>query len=181
MKTKLAITVAVAALAAGTIYASADTSEDGYYGKGFRHMGTRMFDRTDANGDGALTVEEMSARIEARFADADSDGDARITKAEIIDAIERNVERSRFKRHSGTMADRLVYRFDIDDDGVVSQAEIDNRVAKVFALMDFNDDGRVEKSEIRRSMPSRHHHKGRFHRIKSWWNGDGAEQGERDE
>lgn len=181
MNTKLAYLLTAATLIAGTATASAQMADAGYHGKGFRNMGARMFDRVDTNGDGAVTAEEMSASIEARFADADNDGDARVTKAEIIDAIERNAERSRMKRHSGTIADRLVYRFDINDDGVVSRAEIDNRAAKGFALMDFNDDGQIEKAEIRRTMPNRHHRKGRFHRIKSWWYGDNAEERERSE
>lgn len=181
MKRQLTIAAASVAILLGAAPGVAQMMDDLGEDKGFRHMGARMFDRIDADGDGAITNEEMRARMEQRFGQADSDGNLVVTKAEIIAAIERHAEHRRIKRHSGTIADRLVYRLDINDDGAIGRAEYENRAAKVFALLDFDDDGKVEKAELRRSVPMRHHRASGFQRIRNWWYGERAEQGAQDE
>lgn len=148
--------------------------------RGFHRMGERMFDKADTNSDGAITLDEVNARMRERLQQADSDGDSTVTKAEIIAAIEQHAEHRRAKRMSGTIADQLVYRLDVDDNGSVSLAEVENRAGKLFALMDFNDDGRIEKAEIRRSMPHRMGRRhGAFHRIGKWWHRDRDEDDDR--
>lgn len=155
----------------------------GYSGKGgFHRMGARMFEKADTNSDGAITLDEVNARMQERLSQADSDGDLSVTKSEIIAAIEQHADHRRAKRFSGTIADRLVYHLDVDDNGSVTLSEVENRVGKLFALMDFNDDGKVEKAEIRRSMPHRAGRHGRFHRISRWWHRDrDGDDDERDE
>ncbi len=51
----------------------------------------KMLERLDANGDGALSVDEMrsNARFERRFERADRDGDGAISKSEFDQARER--------------------------------------------------------------------------------------------
>lgn len=146
-------------------------SRDGAKGR-FHRMGERAFERADTNSDGAITLEEVNARMRERLSQADSDGDSAVTKAEIITAIEQQADHRRAKRYSGTIADQLVYRLDLDDNGSVTLEEVENRAGKLFALMDFNDDGKVEKAEIRRSMPHRMRRHGAFHRINRWWHRD---------
>ena len=48
------------------------------------------------------------------------------------------------------MAQRIVERFDTDGDGMLTAAEIESRQKKMFALLDRNDDGKVEKDEMPR-------------------------------
>jgi hypothetical protein len=54
------------------------------------------------------------------------------------------------------MAQRIVERFDADGDGMLTAAEIDSRQKKMFALMDKNDDGKVEKDEMPQRRNFRH-------------------------
>ena len=140
--------------------------------RGFHRMGERMFEKADTNSDGAITLDEVNARMQERLGAADGDGDSSVSKAEIIAAIESNAEHRRARRYSGTIADRLVYHLDVDDNGSVTLAEVQNRAGKLFALMDFNDDGRIEKAKIRRSMPHRMARHASFHRFGGWWQRD---------
>lgn len=148
------------ALAAGTTLAYA--AMDGQ-GPGFKRghermgqMGKQLFQDADTNKDGAVSRQEMQVRLTERFTGADSDGDSTITKAEIVKVMEGASQRRFMRRHSGRIADHLVYQFDLDEDGNVTFAEIDNRTGKFFALLDRNDDGKLEMAEIRHNFPSRH-------------------------
>jgi Ca2+-binding EF-hand superfamily protein len=132
----------------------------------------RLFAEVDANADNAITAEEVSAALNKRFTEADGDKDGSLTKAEIISAVEK-IGEGRMSRFSGRFADAMVLRADINEDGKVALTEVENRARKLFALMDFNDDGKAEKAEIAKSMPHRGGHslggKGRHH---GWGGGD---------
>jgi len=104
---------------------------------GGAHM-DRMVTEIDANGDGALSQEEIDAYRDARFAAADTDGDGAITPKEMSDA-------------------KAAMRFaamDTDGDGVISQAEFMDvhtgriRTGKGFHRMDKDGSGRVEAEEF---------------------------------
>ncbi|GIL02808.1 MAG: hypothetical protein BroJett030_27070 [Alphaproteobacteria bacterium] len=166
--TKLVLaTLAVVVTAGGAIAAQGyRTFADG------RQMGQRLFNEADADKDGAVSLDEMLAVLTARFDEADANGDGSLDKAEIIGAVERNFERAR--RHSGRIADGLVYRLDLDDSGAIARSELENRARKMFALADFNDDGKVELAEIGRMHGGwdRRHHGGRDGHHGRWWRGD---------
>ena len=100
------------------------------------------FDRLDADQSGDVTFEEFSAAMQSRIGDADKDGDGKMTVAEIASEIER--------MRTERMARRIVERFDTDGDGMLTAAEIELRQKKMFALLDRNDDGKVEKDEMPR-------------------------------
>ena len=136
--------VALAGLAGGTAIA-----KDGY-GK-FRdhreHAGKR-FERADTDSSGDLSFEEFSAAFQDRIGGTDANKDGVMTVEEIANEIMR--------RRAERMAKRIVERFDTDGDGQLTTAEIESQQRKLFALLDRNDDGKVEMDEARR-----HHFGGR--------------------
>jgi Ca2+-binding EF-hand superfamily protein len=157
-RTKWLIAAAVIAATAGTA-AAAEGARRHFDGERQR-VGQMMFDRIDADRDGAITSEELLAALAKRFTDADANADSALTKAEAVAAIEAQTEFERARRHAGRIADRLFERLDLDGNGQLALSEIENRTKKVFALADFNDDGKVEVAELRRMGPGRHHGRG---------------------
>ena len=109
-----------------------------------RHHGRRMFrlmERYDTNGDHRLTQAEIDEVRAARLNEFDRDGDGVLTLEEYqalwLDAMrERMVDR--FQRH------------DADGDGKVTREEFGRRFAGIVARMDRNDDGVLDKSDMRR-------------------------------
>ena len=63
-----------------------------------------------------------------------------------VEEIAAEMQRQRDRRR----AERTIRRFDANDDGVLSMAEIENHQREVFALMDRNDDGVVAQDELPR-------------------------------
>ena len=123
----------------------------------------KVMEQIDSNGDLAASREELSAFAEARFLKADADKDGKVTKAEIVAAIEASAAPERMKRRSGRIADRLVRQGDINQDGNLTMVELNNRIGKFHALADWNDDAAVEIAEIKRLRGGFGHrwHKGR--------------------
>ncbi|WP_336068148.1 acid-shock protein [Nitratireductor rhodophyticola] len=151
MKNNILLSAMALSLIAGSAAIAQEASSDGAVpqaagermnGKGGKTM--RGFARLDANGDGSITIEEFSAvRLEGLKA-ADADGDGVLSETELQDMVtERIVERR---------AKRAAQRLDIDGDGTVTIAEIESQQAKRFALMDANDDGKVDQREMRRGF-----------------------------
>jgi hypothetical protein len=133
--TKIAIAFLTLAGFAGAAYAADEP------GRHDPRAGMR-FDRLDADQSGDVTFEEFSAAMKSRIGEADKDGDGKMTVGEIASEIERlRAER---------MAKRIVERFDTDGDGMLTATEIESRQKKMFALLDRNDDGKVEKDEMPR-------------------------------
>ena len=152
MKTKSRITLLVAgvALATGTVASAyADGGKRWHRGEGPRaermergHGMGRMLKQADANEDGSITFEEFSAAGAGRFTDADADGDGNISAEEIVTAMQQE----RMQRR----AERMIERFDANEDGVVSLAEIESHQQKLFALADRDDSGVIEADEMPR-------------------------------
>ncbi|EJN01640.1 hypothetical protein [Phyllobacterium sp. YR531] len=104
--------------------------------------------RIDTNDDGVLDQAEFT-NID-RLKEADTDKDGTLSKQEIeAMAMKRVVERQ---------AQRMTKRLDVDGDGVVTIAEVEKQKAKRFALMDRNDDGKIDKSEMRQGRKGHHGH-----------------------
>lgn len=166
MKRTIAILTATAVVAVSSLPAIADGGGWRKNSRGMDHStrherGMKMLKRADANKDGKITLEEFSALTGERFSKADANGDGTVTKAEIVIAFETMKQRPRLARHAGRMADRLVYRFDLNDDGILALEEIQNQAQKRFALLDRNDDGELVKAEIRRMRDGGHKRHGK--------------------
>ena len=136
--TKIAIAFLALAGTAGSVAVAADRGGD-MRGK-WPRWGMMSLDRLDKDANGDVTFDEFSAAMDKRMSEADTNGDGKLTVAEIAAEIE--------KMRTERMAQRLVDRFDTDGDGVLTKAEIESRQKKVFALLDRNDDGKIEKSEL---------------------------------
>lgn len=151
-KMKTALTFLVLAGMIGGLTATARADDMRHGGKG--HHGMRL-EKADADKSGDLTFEEYATTIDARLANADADGDGQMTVGEIADEIVRmRAERA---------ARRLVRRFDVDGDGALTPGEIENRQRKMFALLDRNDDGVIDRSEMPRRHGKGHHRRDRRH------------------
>ena len=95
--------------------------------------------RMDKNDDGAVDLSEFTNMD--RLKQADTNGDGTLSQEEIeAMAMKRMVERQ---------ARRMTNRLDVNGDGVVTIAEVEKQKEKRFALMDRNDDGKLERSELR--------------------------------
>lgn len=100
--------------------------------------------RLDADGDGAISLEEFSGPRLAAWADADADGDGTLSQQELKDHA--------LKREADRRLRRMTRRLDVDGDGTVTLAELEARQKKRFALMDVNDDGKLDAGEMRHGL-----------------------------
>ncbi len=110
------------------------------------------FEEVDANGDGKITQDEMQARAAARFSQADSDGDGAISRDEMM---------ARAMARAEKRVDRMMSRMDADNDGKVSQAEMQNmrdkRMGRMIKRMDTDGDGALSKEEFAAGHRKGHH------------------------
>ena len=139
---KISTRIALAFLTLAGVAGTAAYAAEDQPGRHDPRAGMMRFDRLDADQSGDVTFEEFSAALKSRIGDADKDHDGKMTVAEIA----QEIERMRTER----MARRIVERFDTDGDGMLTSAEIESRQKKMFALLDRNDDGKVEKGEMPR-------------------------------
>ena len=124
-----------------------------------------MFQKADKDNSGTVTLEEFAAAMPMQFADADADGDGSITAQELADQMQRQMLLRR--------AEMMIKRFDTDNDGKVSTAEIDKVRQDRFARLDVDDSGAIEKDEMQlrrggdrdgRGGHGQFHHKGGYGR-----------------
>lgn len=100
------------------------------------HSWEGFAERHDANGDGAVTREELELR---HFERLDADGDGLLTEEDFA------------ARHAQMAVALLARRADDDRDGAVTAAEWD----AWFAAHDANSDGRLDETD-REAMRERH-------------------------
>ncbi|MGE0282076.1 MAG: EF-hand domain-containing protein [Rhizobiaceae bacterium] len=96
--------------------------------------------RLDSNNDGAIDQQEFATVQNLK--EADTNGDGALSKDELVTMIQ--------KRQAERQAERLTRRLDVNGDGTVTIAEIEKQRGERFALMDRNDDGKLEANELRR-------------------------------
>lgn len=101
------------------------------------------FETLDSNGDGKITKAELEARGAARFAKLDTDGDAAVSAAELEAHLQERAKDN---------AARMMEKLDADGDGKLTQAEMESRRhrggGRMFSRMDANDDGAISKEEF---------------------------------
>jgi len=90
--------------------------------------------RADANGDGAVSREEVGREADARFARLDANGDGRLTGDEMTGAMRRA---------------------DADDTGPITAASYRDRAFARFDRADGNRNGLLEGDELRRGRGGR--------------------------
>ena len=104
-------------------------------GQGNRHGGELMmnlFDEVDADGDGALTQQEIDSYRADRVGAVDASGDGALDLDE-FDTLYREFTRPR-------MVDAF-QRLDDDGDGSISESELDERFGGIVERLDRNEDG----------------------------------------
>jgi Ca2+-binding EF-hand superfamily protein len=141
MRKSTRLALGFAALA-GAIATAAYAAE----GPARMHQDMRMH-KADADKSGDITFDEFSAAMKNRLDAADTNHDGKIT----VEELAAQLEKARYER----MAKRMIRRFDTNGDGELTEDEVQGRQKKLFALLDKNDDGKIEKSEMR-GMAGRH-------------------------
>jgi Ca2+-binding EF-hand superfamily protein len=100
----------------------------------------------DSDGDGTVSRSEFDAGGASRFTESDTDGDGQLSAEELEAAHERMREQMRSER-AGRHQDRVLARFDADDNGLVSREEFDAARAGLFEQLDADGDGVVRQDE----------------------------------
>ena len=119
----------------------APTAEEAAKGERGDHRKGMRLARLDANKDGAIDLAEFT-NID-RLKKADANGDGTLSRDEITAMVE--------KAKTERKVERATRRLDVNGDGTVTLTEVEKQKAKRFAVMDRNDDGKIEKAELRSS------------------------------
>ena len=100
--------------------------------------GMRMMETYDTNGDGALTLDEITTERGKTFKQFDADGNGVLT----LDEYQG--------RWMDAMRERMVDRFqkhDDDGDGRISVDDFNKRFKRMMAWMDRNGDGKLDRED----------------------------------
>ncbi len=106
----------------------------GHHGGHGGGQGLRMLERLDADGDGAVTQEEIDTVLAGSLAEFDASGDQSLTLDEF---------QGLWLDH---MRERMVDHFqalDADGDGLVTEEELDRPFGNLVDRMDRNGDGQL--------------------------------------
>ncbi len=109
--------------------------------------------KMDKNDDGAVDLSEFTNMD--RLKQADTNGDGTLSQDEIQAMVMRRIVERQVRR--------MTNRLDVNGDGVVTIAEVEKQKEKRFALMDRNDDGKLERSELRHHKNTHKGHERRGH------------------
>lgn len=151
MKKVLVLTTVAAALLGSVAIADSH----GMGGKGGMRMagGPQMaqlsFADLDTNGDGQLTLEELTARPADHFASADTNGDGALSADEMAAMM-----LAQMQDRVAAMAAQMVARLDANKDGLIQADEMKPMgqegagLERMFAIMDINGDGAVSADEF---------------------------------
>lgn len=145
--TKLALAfVALAGAVGTTAYAENNASAK------MRDGIMMRLDKAMKDSNGAVTFDQFSDAMNARLKKLVADNGGKLTVAQLADALEK----ARFER----MAKRIIARYDTKGDGTLTTEDITGREKKIFAMIDRNNDGKIEKGELPKG--------GRFGRHRQW-------------
>ena len=119
--------------------------------------GTMMrLDKAMKDSNGTINFDQFSDAMNARLKKLVADNGGKLTVAQLADALEK----ARFEE----MAKRIVARYDTKGDGTLTTEDITGREKKVFAMLDRNNDGKIERNELPKN--------GRMGRHRHWDGGD---------
>ncbi len=124
----------------------------------------------DADGSGTITLEELQALGDARFAALDTDASGALDKAEITQMLTEGAEKRAANRAANGrtmpegrdgatpsaerlawMADGMFLRMDADKDGLISAAEMQQpteRLERLIDRFDTDDDNAISEAEF---------------------------------
>jgi hypothetical protein len=102
--------------------------------------------RFDANQDGWVDRGEWDSGQQARFRQLDTDGDGKLSKAELYPRSARADDRQLERQ------DRHFRRMDRDRDGFISKAEFMSQAERNFMRCDADKDGRINTAECRQAL-----------------------------
>jgi len=127
----------------GTLAFAAGQGGHGKMGfdKGPRHS----FEELDANADGKLTQEEMKAHAKARFDAADTDKNGALSADELSARMQAEAS-----ERAGKFGARMIEKRDANDDGELSLEEMGPRDGgeRMFSRMDADGDGAISAEEF---------------------------------
>ncbi|MDJ0920533.1 MAG: EF-hand domain-containing protein [Henriciella sp.] len=114
----------------------------------------------DTNGDGAISMAEIEAGRDARFAEADTNSDGGISYEEFVAQSEQRRAERQIRRQ-----EQMFARLDANADGLVTPDEMEargkGRLEKMFEQADTDQDGVLSAEELEAAKERRKHHKGR--------------------
>lgn len=124
-------------------------------GPGGSGMGWGLLDfaTADADGDGVVTQEEVTARQQARFEQADVDGNGGLSAEELI-AMQESLR----EEASRAAAARRIASLDDSGDGLLQAEELEARtprIAPLFDRIDTDEDGGISQAELEAAGPLR--------------------------
>jgi Ca2+-binding EF-hand superfamily protein len=123
--------------------------------------GTMMrLDKAMKDSNGTISFDQFSDAMNARLKKLVADNGGKLTVAQLADALEK----ARFEE----MAKRIVARYDTKGDGTLTTEDITGREKKVFAMLDRNNDGKIERNELPKN--------GRMGGHRHWDDGDDSMQ-----
>jgi hypothetical protein len=149
---KVLILTTVAATLLGSVAFAAEHGKGNMGGMGMAGgspLAQISFADLDTNGDGQLTLEELTAQPANHFASADTDGDGGLSADEMTEMM-----MARMKDRIATMAAQMIERIDANKDGQIQADEMKPMGAdgagleRMFAIMDINGDGAVSQEEF---------------------------------
>ncbi|MER8366934.1 hypothetical protein [Mesorhizobium sp. M1348] len=140
--TRLALVFAALAGAVGTAAYADEQSGAGPRDGMMMRLGKVMKDN-----DGTITFDQFSDAMNVRLKKMVADNGGKLTVAQLADALEK----ARFEQ----MARRIIARYDTKGDGTLTADDIASRQKKVFAMLDRDNDGKIEKNELPK-VPGRH-------------------------
>lgn len=142
LHTKIIIGALTTAAVVGGGVAFAEADYRGHHGKhGGGERIDRLFERYDANNDGKITKAEIETARKASIAKYDADKDGQLSLEE-FNGLFNEIMRHRMVR--------MFQKFDRDGDAKVSEAEISRKVDRMMTWMDRDDNGEIERDELRR-------------------------------
>lgn len=113
-------------------------------GKGKRGVN---IERIDTDKSGTISLEEFASIGMGKMIAADKDGDGILSTDEVSAAMEAERKRRR--------EEAMMKRLDVNGDGSITVAELQDRMSKQFALLDRNSDGSLSEEEIRKMRGKR--------------------------